>query len=128
MNLIKRIFGINSNALITLFPFKCKGVWLFNDKAVGLQNEAFILGIDDMINRLTRFVPNAENGFRLTISSNPFPNYMIVLERREKASRGRWYYCPHYKMDGWLCPALFRYFWTSPKRIYARADEIPRKV
>jgi hypothetical protein len=123
--LIKHIFGLGGNALITLFPFKYQGVWMFNDKSKRLENEAFIAGIDDMLDLLTAHIPNAVQGFKLTISTEPFPNYMVVLERRNRQYGGRWYYCPHFKTVGWLCPALFKYFWKAPRRLYARADALP---
>lgn len=127
MNLIKRIFGVGGNALITLFPFKYKGVWMFNDRRTKLHNEAFVMGIDDMLDQLTAGIPDATNGFRLTISAEPFPNYMVELQRRQRDCGGRWYYCPHYKLVGWLCPALFKYYWIAPKRLYARADAIKQR-
>ncbi len=37
-------------------------------------------------------------------------------------SGGTWYYSDHYKMEGWLCPALFKYFPTAPREIYVRAE------
>jgi len=30
---------------------------------------------------------------------------------------GNWYFCPQLNMEGWLCPALFRYFGEAPKRL-----------
>ena len=127
MNLIKRLFKTGGNAIITLFPFKYKSVWMFNDKTTNLKNEAFVLGIDSMLDILTKDIPKAENGFRLTISDSPFPNHTVTLQRRSREGGGRWYWSPDYKIEGWLCPALFKYYLIAPKRLYARADAIQQK-
>jgi hypothetical protein len=37
-------------------------------------------------------------------------------------SRIEWYHNQQYNMDGWLCPALFKFFPRAPQHIYARAD------
>jgi hypothetical protein len=31
-------------------------------------------------------------------------------------------------MEGWLCPALFHYFETTPMKIYARVDPLPEGI
>jgi hypothetical protein len=37
---------------------------------------------------------------------------------------GNWYRSADLDMEGWLCPALFRYFDQAPKRIYARVKSL----
>jgi hypothetical protein len=29
-------------------------------------------------------------------------------------------------MEGWLCPALFKYFPEAPKKLYAKAEPLKR--
>ncbi len=36
--------------------------------------------------------------------------------------RRNWYYSDHYKMEGWLGPALFKYFPKAPRDIYVRPE------
>ena len=43
-----------------------------------------------------------------------------TAERRRADSGGTWYYSEALGMEGWLCPALFKYFETAPARIYAQ--------
>src|SRR6185436_18564749 len=62
-----------------------------------------------MIDRLVESIPNAEKGFRLLFSATPFPGYTVKLEWRREEYGGNWYYSPQFEMEGWLCPALFRY-------------------
>jgi hypothetical protein len=42
------------------------------------------------------------------------------LEWRRGDSGGNWYYSPQLDMEGWLCPALFKYFPEAPKEIYVQ--------
>lgn len=111
--------------MITLFPYKEKGVWMFDDQSTGLKREAFVLGIDEMLDVLTAKIPNATQGCKLTIAKVPFPTYQVQLDRRWREGGGRWYHWQDKGMIGWLCPALFKYFAFAPKKIFARVDAIP---
>jgi hypothetical protein len=110
------------NALSVLFPYKYEGMWVFDDPAVGLVREPFVFGIDEMITRLTKFIPGAEKGFRLIYSSTPFPEFAAKLEWRREEYGGNWYYCAQFEIEGWLCPALFKYFDKAPSELYAKAE------
>jgi len=114
------------NAISVLFPYKYEGMWVFDDPAVGLQREPFVFGIDEIITKVVVSVPNAENGFRLLFSPTPFPGYMIKLEWQREEYGGNWYYCPQMDKEGWLCPALFKYFNKAPLELYAKAE--PKNV
>ncbi len=87
------------------------------------DKEPFIAGIHTMIEKMTAKIPNAEKGFRAVFSATPFPGYSEKFEWRREESGGNWYYNDRYEMEGWLCPALFKYFSTTPKEIYVRAEE-----
>ena len=41
---------------------------------------------------------------------------------RREESGGNWYYCPQFDIEGWLCPALFKYFEKAPAALYGRAE------
>ena len=110
------------NSLMVIFPYKHQGMWVFDDPAVGLSREPFIAGIDTMIDKITADLPNAERGFRALFSASPFPGHQTKLEWRREESGGNWYYSDKYKMEGWLCPALFKYFPQAPREIYVRAE------
>lgn len=112
----------NRNALMVIAPYKFSGMWVFDDPAVGLTREPFVSGIDTMIDRLVASIPNADRGFRLVFSARPFPGHNVKLEWRREESGGNWYYCPEYNMEGWLCPALFRYFDQAPPELYGKAE------
>jgi hypothetical protein len=114
--------GKSMNSLMVIHPYKHHGMWVFDDAAVGLSREPFIAGIDTMIDKITADIPNAQEGFRAVFSASAFPGYTTKLEWRREESGGNWYYNDKYKMEGWLCPALFKYFPKAPPEIYVRAE------
>jgi hypothetical protein len=77
--------------------------------------------------QLVSNIPNAEKGFRLLFSATAFPGSEVKLEWKREEHGGNWYYSPEFKMEGWLCPALFKYFEKAPKEIYERAEPIVKE-
>ena len=114
------------NALMVIAPYKDEGMWVFDDPAVGLSKEPFIAGIDTMIDKMVADIPNAERGFRAIFSATPFPGHTSKLEWRRTESGGNWYYSDQFKMEGWLCPALFKYFPSAPREIYVKVEPLKR--
>lgn len=110
------------NAISVIFPFVVNGQWVFDDEAAGLRQEPLILGIDLMIEKATAAIPDARKGIRLFFSPSPFPGYTMKLQWRRTEFGGHWYWCEQYQLEGWLCPALFRYFDQPPKEIYAKPE------
>lgn len=110
------------NSLMVIVPYKWNGMWVFDDPAVGLTREPFVAGIDTMIDRMTQNIPHAEQGFRAVFSAQPFPGHTEKLEWRRAESGGNWYYNERLHIEGWLCPALFKYFAQAPKTIYIRLE------
>ena len=110
------------NALLVIAPYKYQGTWVFDDPAVGLSREPFIAGIDTMIDKAVVDIPNAEKGFQAIFSAAPFPGANWKLDWRRAESGGNWYYSDQFKMEGWLCPALLKYFPTAPSEIYVKIE------
>src|ERR1700720_1653745 len=110
------------NALLVIAPYKYQGTWVFDDPAVGLSREPFIAGIDTMIDKAVANIPNAEKGFRAIFSGSPFPGADLKLEWRQEEAGGNWYYNDRFKMEGWLCPALLKYFPTAPPEICVKVE------
>ena len=110
------------NVISVIFPFVVNGQWVFDDDAAGLRQEPLILGIDLMIEKATAAIPDARKGFKLFFSPTPFPGYTVKLQWRRTEFGGHWYWCEQYQLEGWLCPALFRYFDQPPKEIYAKPE------
>jgi hypothetical protein len=110
------------NSISVIAPYKYQGMWVFDDPRVGLIREPFVAGIDTMIDRLVASISGAENSFRLLFSAAPFPGFTVKLEWRREEYGGNWYYSPQFDMEGWLCPALFKYFDEAPRELYVRAE------
>ncbi|MDQ6860911.1 MAG: hypothetical protein M3032_07130 [Verrucomicrobiota bacterium] len=113
------------NSLMVIAPYKHQGMWVFDDPNVGLNKEPFIAGIDTMIDKMTAEIPDEQKGFRAVFSSAPFPGWKEKIVWRRAESGGNWYYSDHYQMEGWLCPALFKYFPSAPKEIYVKPEPWP---
>ncbi|HEX7878512.1 MAG TPA: DUF6717 family protein [Candidatus Eisenbacteria bacterium] len=110
------------NALTVLTPYKNNGMWVFDDDRTGLVREPFIMGIPRMIDRVVADIPNAAEGFNLIFSATRFPGAQLKLEWRRADGGGNWYWSADDDMEGWLCPALFRYFDEAPKEIHVRVE------
>jgi hypothetical protein len=105
------------NAINVIAPYKHHGMWVFDDPRVGLNQEPFVAGADAMIDRVIADIPNAEHGFTLIFSATPFPGHQYKLDWvRADEDGGNWYRSADLDMEGWLCPALFRYFVQAPKQ------------
>jgi hypothetical protein len=111
------------NAMNVIYPYKYNGTWVFDDEKFGLLQEPFVSGADDVIEMMVDKINNAEKGFTLFFSSTPFPGYQIELKWRREESGGNWYYSKLLNIEGWLCPAMFKYFDVTPNCIYAQFKE-----
>ena len=133
-------------APITIYPYLLGSTWVFDDPRTGLKEEAFVLGMTEMISRLVQAkgIPEAANGFALHFAAEPFEgadaeltwlrsgDSEVVPGKDGSASQvfGNWYNgtIAGEKMEGWLCPALGLYFKASPARIFVKADALPAGI
>ena len=111
-----------SNALMIIVPYQYGGTWVFDDPAAGLKREPFVAGVPAMMNYLVRDIPGATNGFRMLFSTQPFPGYQKKLTWLRPEGGGNIYRMEDPPMEGWLCPALFRYYREAPKALYVKAE------
>jgi hypothetical protein len=109
------------NAINVIAPYKHHGMWVFDDPRVGLVQEPFVAGADTMIDRVVADIPDAEHGFTIIFSTTPFPGHQYRLDWRREESGGNIYYAEKLELEGWLCPALLRYFPEAPKQLYIQA-------
>ena len=108
------------NAIRAIHPYKHEGLWVFDDGAAGLDKEPFIAGADEVIEAMVAGIPRAAEGFTLIFSDRPFPGHQAVFGRRREQDGGWWYHSAALDKEGWLCPALFKYFEAAPEKIYAQ--------
>lgn len=117
-----------NNAIYAIQPYKHNGMWVFDDDRVNLIKEAFVAGMDDIMDKLTETFEKGELGFNLVFSDSPFPDFDISLSKIENFEQpgygGTWYHCKEFDINGWLCPALFLYYPKAPTNLYAKAVEL----
>jgi len=108
------------NSINVIAPYRYLDMWVFDDPSVGLSAEPFVGGADTMIDRVTSDLPNAQQGFVMVFSAHPFPGHQFRLDWRKQEGSGNVYYAQELDAEGWLCPALFRYFDETPAQIYVQ--------
>lgn len=113
------------NAILVIAPYQYNGTWVFDDARLGLVREPFVAGIPEMIDALVADIPDAAKGFRLTFSAKPFPDFDKKLTWVRGDMEGNYYRTDDPPMEGWLCPAMFKYYEKAPPELYVKADPIP---
>jgi hypothetical protein len=111
---------VTENSLFAIHPYKHLGLWVFDDETVGLVQEQFVAGADEIIEKMVEGNPDAEKGFTLLFSVAPFPGCNATFEWQRDEDGGNWYYLKELDMKGWLCPALFKYVEKAPGKLYAQ--------
>ena len=111
-----------ANVLTVIQPYWYIDAWVFDDESAGLDREPFVQGIPEMIDYLVKDIPNARSGFMLLFSSQPFAGYQAELTRVRDEYGGYWYRAKDEGAEGWVCPALFKYFDAAPESIYIKAE------
>lgn len=120
--------------VLTLYPYLLDGhCWVFDDERTGLKEEAFVLGMTEMISRVVeaKGIPQAVHGFAMSFSDRPFDGHDAELHwLRPDPAGGNWYAgeVVGERMEGWLCPALLLYFQDPPPRIFVRCEPLPAGI
>ncbi|WP_298860412.1 DUF6717 family protein [uncultured Gimesia sp.] len=110
------------NAIMVIAPYQHQGTWVFDDSSAGLVQEPFVAGVPEMIDVIVADIPNADEGFRLIFSAKPFPEYQKKLIWLRGDSGGNYYRFEDSEMEGWICPAMFKYYKTAPLELYVKAE------
>lgn len=111
------------NALLVIEPYRSGIGWAFDEPRLGLRREPFVQGIPEMIDKLVTGIPGSDKSVRLIFSQRSFPGAQLKLDRRTEQNGGNWYYSSDYQIEGWLCPALFKFFPRAPEHIYVKAEQ-----
>lgn len=117
------------NSIMTLHVCNYNGVWAFDDLNAGLVKEPFVAGIPEIIEHVLKKqnITNAhQKGFMLMFSSSPFPSAQFKLFWQREEMGGNYYKLEATDMEGWLCPALFKYFDKAPDYIYVQVTEVKK--
>jgi hypothetical protein len=108
------------NSMLAIHPYRFEGLWVFDDARAGLVQEPSVSGADLIIDRLVENIPDAPSGFTMLFSASPFPGYQAQFDWVRPDLSGNWYACAQLQMEGWLCPALFKYFDAAPKQLFVQ--------
>lgn len=114
--------GPRENALMVIAPYRYQETWVFDDPSVGLVKEPFVAGVPEMIDILVEDIPDADQGFRLLFGSSPFPGYQKKLTWLRGDMGGNYYLLDEPPMEGWICPAMFKYYAKAPENLYVKAE------
>lgn len=116
---------MKNNAIFVIKPYDYLGTWVFDDEKVDLVKEPFVFGIPQIIDRAVYGLENPKQGFTVLFSSNELPFYDLVLEKEIEIHGGATYNVKFADkiMNGWLCPALFKYFDVAPDKIYVKIEK-----
>jgi hypothetical protein len=62
----------------------------------------------------------------MLFSARPFPGHQkkLVWTRADEGGDGNYYRLDDPPMEGWLCPALLKYFAQAPPELYVKAEAI----
>lgn len=112
-----------ANAMMVIFPYRCQQTWVFDDEN-GLSKEPFVSGVPEIIDLLVQDISHVDEGFRLLFSTNPFPGYQAELIWIKEEYEGNWYQWQQKNLEGWLCPAMLKYFSEPPNKIYCKAQSL----
>jgi len=111
-----------ANVLMVIEPYWSGDTWVFDDASRGLDREPFVQGIPEMIDVLTTDIPTPRAGFVLLFSSQAFVGYQVEINLVREEYGGHWYKVKDLETQGWLCPALLKYFDTPPESIYIKGE------
>jgi len=118
--------GPRENAIMVIAPHRYQGTWVFDDSSAGLVREPFVAGVPEMIDVLVKDIPNADKGFRLLFGATPFPGHQKKLTWLRGDSGGNYYALDDPPMEGWICPAMFKYYSKAPASLYVKAEPLTR--
>jgi hypothetical protein len=110
--------GTNLNSLNVIHPYLFGDMWVFDDPMRGLIREPFVAGSNKIIEKMA----NGDTSVTITFSDAEFPGYDSMFVWVRSGMGGDWYYSPNHGVEGWLCPALLKYFPNAPKHIYAQVS------
>ena len=108
------------NSISVIKPYRWNGLWVFDDERVDLVKEPFVGGADTLIDMATqkKGIENAEHGFLLLFSATQFPGADLHLEWVREDGSGNVYMWRETGQEGWLCPALLKYFENAPPELF----------
>ena len=111
------------NSIFSIKPYRIgeSSTFVFDDKNTGLVAEAFVCGVSEMMHRAIEKFGINEKKLVCNFSHLKFPSKSLVHLTKlgeDEGGVGTWYRWEDEEMDGWFCPALFKYFPEAPENMY----------
>lgn len=119
---------MSGNSIFVIKPYIWEDLWVFDDPDTGLIREPFVGGADTMLSIAVERarILDADAGFLLFFSDLRFPDADVALTWVCKNFGGNVYRWDEFAIEGWLCPALLKYFPQPPRSLFAHARAIAR--
>jgi hypothetical protein len=116
-----------ANQIMVIKPYRWEGMWVFDEERVGLHKEPFVAGADTIIDVAVgrKGIVNPEKGFLMFFSGGPFPGADIKLQWVREEMGGNVYQWE--ELEGWLCPALLKFFPEAPRKIYGQIKPLHKE-
>ena len=111
------------NTINVIKPYKWHGIWVFDDPAKEINKEPFVAGADAVLDYLSATLNSNSESFLLLFSDTQFPGHTHKAIWQREDEGGNWYQLA--AMQGWLCPALLKYFDDAPSVIYLQCKQEP---
>lgn len=113
------------NSIVTIIIHKKGSCWVFDDPAVGLTQEPFVCGMNEILEYWMKEDGVLEralaDGIQVIASNREFPDARHEMRWSREECGGTWYHTSDRTprgLNGWLCPALNKYFDPSPERLH----------
>lgn len=117
------------NQINYIMPYLSNGQWVFDDSVKQLDKEALVGGMPEIIGlACAEFnIKDPHLGFGVLFSASKFKGHQFSLKWVEGDGTGNTYLYNRngITQEGWLCPALFKYFDKAPKEIFIQVRSIP---
>ena len=109
---------VSGNAIMVIKPYLWNGMWVFDDEAVGLRREPFVAGMDAIIEPRRDRDSECRPGLPGRLFGWAIPGGPDCAGAAPAAGAGHVYRWAEHDMEGWLCPALLKYFQEPPKTLH----------
>jgi hypothetical protein len=113
---------MESDLLQAVRPYHRNNLWMLDHPVYGPIPFA-PPGMQGIIDRATRHLPNADSGFVAAFSDRPFAGAQIVLQRTRAEGDGYWYRWTETGQEGWFGPEFEGLFPSPPKRVFIRLSD-----
>lgn len=106
------------------FPYRWGEFIVFDDEQHGLEAEAFVEGMDAIVEKLLANHPErAMEDSCVLLTRNPAFHSPTSLDlwRVRKDRGGMLYHCDELNLEGWCCPNFWLYYRTAPRHLMLKS-------